>query len=197
MGNALHLVLSDAGKMHGPNLQALKVKEAKMFTAKRLIISSFIGAAALLGVLGWTTYMPQANNGNEIEGIQVVYEARENDEGVCTPYRVARANKEDLGIDAVYGQSAFVDQRDGKRTSIPLQIVFTGWDDQGMSRDEVQTAINTNTPCAELKIEHVVKECLHSETRPTPTACPPIEVRGEGFAAIELLEDQSQQLDQP
>lgn len=126
--------------------------------------------------------------------VQVVFTATENADGACGPKRVARVNKEATGLDALYGDIAFVDVRDGAATRLPLQFVFRGWDDAGISEDRVQTGLNSTTPCDQLRIEMEVDYCFHGATRPERTACPPLQIAAEGFAGAELLVDKSEKL---
>lgn len=126
--------------------------------------------------------------------VLLAFSAHENAEGVCTPARVARVNKQATGLDALYGDIAFVDVRDGATTRLPLQLVFRGWDDAGISEDRVQTGLNSTTPCDQLHIEMEVDYCFHGSTRPERTACPPLEIKAEGFAAAELQVDKSEKL---
>jgi len=125
-------------------------------------------------------------------GVRVAFTATENYQGSCTPARVARVNKDSTDLDALYGDMALVDIRDGQATRLPLQLVFRGWNDEGISEDRAQTGLNTQTPCDQLRIELEVDYCFLGATRPERSACPKVRATGSGFSAIVLNADNSQ-----
>ena len=108
--------------------------------------------------------------------------------------RIVTVNKQAQGFYALYGEERYIDTRDDTSTGLPLQWVFRGWNDEGMSEFRSTTGINTQTPCADLKIAYEIKECLYDQSRHEPRACPEIHLNGEGFAGIVIETDRSQDL---
>ncbi|MHA7833481.1 MAG: hypothetical protein ACX94A_03255 [Algiphilus sp.] len=150
-----------------------------------------MGVVCALAACGGGATQETLPSGN---AVQLTFTAKENADGVCGPARVARVNKEATGLDALYGDIAFVDVRDGSATRLPLQLIFRGWDDAGVSKDRVQTGLNTDTPCDQLRIDMEVDYCFHGATRPERTACPPLRIEAEGFAGAQLQADNSEKL---
>ncbi|WP_367718258.1 hypothetical protein AB2N04_08245 [Nitratireductor sp. GISD-1A_MAKvit] len=169
-----------------------------MHVSRPLLASSIVGALAIAAaVAALALQQGDSTSAGTPEGVQLVLLPHETEAGVCRPERIARVNKQETGLHAVYGETRLVDARDETATELPLQLVFSGWNSEGIAEDRVTTGINTETRCADLKILYTVKECLYDETRPEPMACPEIEITGEGFSLLRVGEDRSQGLPQP
>lgn len=165
--------------------------------SKTLIATVVVGALALAAGVAALALDRQDTGGASPKGVQLALTPHETDAGVCRPERIAKVNKQDTGLHAVYGDVRLIDVRDETATKLPLQLVFTGWNSEGMSEERVTTGINTKTPCTDLKIVYTIKECLYDNTRPKPMACPKVEAVGKGFSMVSIEEDRSQSLPRP
>ncbi|KFB08995.1 hypothetical protein [Nitratireductor basaltis] len=168
-----------------------------MPSSRYLIASSIIGALALAAAAGAFAFNRQDIGKSVPAGeLLVVIKAGETDNGICLPEALVSVNKQEQGLYALYGEARYIDTRNDESTRLPLQWVFMGWDDNGMSKSQTTTGINTQTPCTSLKIAYRIKECWYDPSNREPRACPKIHLEGDGFAAIVLDEDQSQSLPQ-
>jgi hypothetical protein len=124
--------------------------------------------------------------------VQITFYAHETEDGVCEPRRVARVNVPETDLYAVYGDVQFVDTRGQGMTRLPLQYVFNGYDDSGIAVSEARTGLNTDTACADLRIDNMIDHCLLNADRHAEAPCPTLEYSGEGFHSINLTQDRSQ-----
>ncbi|MCD7060704.1 hypothetical protein [Pelagibacterium xiamenense] len=169
-----------------------------MAVPKYMVVSSIVGGLVLAAGVAAVAFSQQKVAGGVPPGeLQVVIRAEETDSGVCRPETIATVNKQEQGFYALYGDARYSDTRDGTSTRLPLQWVFTGWDDAGMSEVRTATGINTETACADLKIAYEIEECWYDHSNREPRACPAIHIEGDGFAEIVIEEDRSQDLPEP
>ncbi|WP_022697963.1 hypothetical protein [Euryhalocaulis caribicus] len=125
---------------------------------------------------------PQALNG----AAEITYHAQETAAGVCEVVRTGRVNKAETGLYKIHGENFYRDVNSGESTNIPLQALFMGADvETGMSEDRATTSINSDTPCADLKIEQIILFCLYDADRREEAPCPDLVIKGgESFAEI-------------
>lgn len=162
---------------------------------KYLIASSVVGGLVLAaGIVAVALSEREPASTVPPGELEVVVRVEETENGVCRPETFVTVNKQAQGFYALYGEERYIDTRDDTSTGLPLQWVFRGWNDEGMSEFRSTTGINTQTPCADLKIAYEIKECLYDQSRHEPRACPEIHLNGEGFAGIVIETDRSQDL---
>lgn len=166
-----------------------------MARPKYLIAFSIVGALVLAAGVAAVALSQQEPASTVPAGdLQVVVRAVETDSGVCRPETIVTVNKQEQGFYALYGDSRYIDTRDDTSNRLPLQWVFMGWDDDGMSEFRTATGINTETPCADLKITYEIEECWYDYSNREPRACPELHLESDGFAGIVIEADRSQDL---
>ncbi|MHA7881758.1 hypothetical protein [Nitratireductor rhodophyticola] len=164
---------------------------------KYLIVASVFGGLVLAaGIAAFALSQQKTASRVPAGDLHLTVHAEETGNRVCRPETRVTVNKREQGFYALYGEARYTDARDGKSTRLPLQWVFTGWDSAGMSQFHTTTGINTETPCADLKIAYRIRECWYDYSNREPRACPRIHVEGEGFAGLVIEEDQSRDLPQ-
>jgi len=156
-----------------------------------MIKESTLANATLAGLMAVSATACSSVEATNPEGVEVTFVAEESEPGVCEPHRIARVNKEETGLRALYGQVRYLDTSGGRATNLPFQLLFRGWDENGISDDTVRTGLNAETPCSNVEIVVSVNYCFLDETGNERTACPDISLSGEGFAGITLQEDNS------
>ena len=57
---------------------------------------------------------------------------------------------------------------------------------------EARTGLNTDSACADLRIDTMIDHCLLNADRSEEAPCPTLEYSGEGFHSINLTQDRSQ-----
>lgn len=160
-----------------------------------MILNRFASSAGLAIALGGAMTACSATGSQTPDlSVALTYEALETPDGSCRPRQVARANVAATDLYALYGFVRFINTNGAAATRLPLQLVFQGQDEAGLSEVSADSLLNFDAPCDAVRIEHQVRYCLLNATRPDRSACPVLSVSGEGFAGFEPVEDGSQAL---
>ena len=107
--------------------------------------------------------------------------------GYCQVEELAVVNKSETNLYNIFGEARYVDMDTGETTRIPLQYVFRGWDDEGMSRTNGIVGINSETSCDRLSIRSEIRYCVYDYTGGEEQRCPDgLSYDGEGFGEILL-----------
>jgi hypothetical protein len=160
-----------------------------------MILNRFASSAGLAIALGGAMTACSVTGSQTPDlSVALTYEALETPDGSCRPRQVARANVAATDLYALYGSVRFINTNGAAATRLPLQLVFQGQDEAGLSEVSADSLLNFDAPCDAVRIEHQVRYCLLNATRPDRSACPVLSVSGEGFAGFEPVEDRSQAL---
>ena len=107
--------------------------------------------------------------------------------GYCQVEELAVVNKPETNLYNIFGEAKYVDMDTGETTRIPLQYVFRGWDDEGISQATGIVGLNSETSCDRLSIQTEVRYCIYDYTGGERQRCPEgLIYDGEGFGEILL-----------
>ena len=107
--------------------------------------------------------------------------------GFCQVEELAEVHRTSTQLFNIFGDAKYVDMDTGETTRIPLQYVFRGWDDEGMSRADGIVGINSETSCDRLSVQTEIRYCVYDYTGGEEQRCPDnIIYDGDGFGEILL-----------
>ena len=108
-------------------------------------------------------------------------------DGFCQVEELAEVHRTSTQLFNIFGDAKYVDMDTGETTRIPLQYVFRGWDDEGMSRTNGIVGINSETSCDRLSIQTEIRYCVYDYTGGEEQRCQDTLIYdGEGFGEIVL-----------
>ena len=146
-------------------------------------------AAFLIGAIQITACSSSQSSGagSDTPAPEITLVAGTSD-GRCQPELNAIVNKEVTRLYKIHGEVDYVDMDTGEKTDIPLQVLFRGYDGEGLSEDKSMVGINTVTSCERLSIQAEVQYCLYDDLgRADERQCPEtIVFDGEGFGEVRL-----------
>ena len=108
-------------------------------------------------------------------------------DGYCQVEELAEVHRTSTQLFNIFGDAKYVDTDTGETTRIPLQYVFRGWDDEGMSRTNGIVGLNSETSCDRLSIQTEIQYCVYDYTGGEEQRCPETLIYdGDGFGEIVL-----------